>query len=113
MALSTSSTKRIERFVDWLIRSEYAEAARESNVSNDYGVDGRFARCMDAAEDGCDGSTHREVIDDYRDAFRNWMQERTRGKFSSYDHFEAAVDAHFDEVEQWHADNGSLDQAIG
>jgi hypothetical protein len=112
--MSKSSEQRIKRFVDWLIRSDWAQSARESNINNDYGLDGRFARVHDAAENGCDGSTHQEVIEDWRDAFRDWMRERTRGKwYASYDRFEAAVEAYFDSVEVWHEQNGTLFKQIG
>ena len=110
--MSKSSEQRIKRFVDWLIRSDWAQSARESNINNDYGLDGRFARVHDAAENGCDGSTHQEVIEDWRDAFRNWLDDRAN-TWHSYEHFTDAVDQYLHDLEVWHYNNGTLFKQIG
>jgi len=114
MKLSSSSEKRIEQFVDWLIRSSYAEHARYSNIEENYHDFDRSNRCEVAAENGSDGSTHAEVIGDFRDAFTDFMDERMRVRWQhSFDHFTDAVEAHFDALELWHENNGTLHKEIG
>lgn len=112
MTLSQATTKRIQTFVDDFIRSEDVQAYHSEAISGDFHIGGRFGRCYDAAEHGCDGSTHAEVISDWRGAFSNWLDERTRGSFSwrKGERFGDAVRAYFDSVEAWHAANGSLDR---
>jgi hypothetical protein len=109
----TPSTRaRIETFTDWFIRSEHSQIWGQS--SDDWINDPeRAERCLDAAEVGADGSTHREHIQDWRDAFKYWIQDRRRGRWTTPDRFIAAVEAYFDQVEQWHETNGSLDEEIG
>lgn len=112
--LSQSSRARVKAFVDDFIRSEYVQSWTESSVSSDYGLHGRFSRCMDAAEDGCDGSTHAEVINDWRGAFHAWLRERkNHPSRNDVERFEFAVLNHFDGVWDWHIKNGSIDQQIG
>jgi hypothetical protein len=109
--------------VDWFIRSEYVSnwtAEKDSDFINE---PDRAQRCNDAAEFGCDGKTHFEVIEDWRDSFRNFVRYdvgriktpfRTRhNSFRTLDRFEDVVNAHFDSVEEWHLQNGSLHQQIG
>jgi len=65
----------------------------------------RMQRCSDAAEDGCDGSTHRERIDDMRDNVRELCNGRER--------MEACAMEYLSGVESWHERNGTLDEEIG
>lgn len=118
--LSQSSIKRIKTFVDWFIRSDFVEALTCERDSDFINEPDRAARCRDAAEHGCDGKTHAEVIEDWRDAFTYWLRERARearcrcpGHSEEWPQFEAAVCAYFDSVEEWHDKNGSLEQGIG
>lgn len=111
MAISASSQKRIDAFVDCFIRSRFVESLTEERDSDFINESERASRVADAAEEGCDGKTHAEVIQDWRNAFSYWL--RGRRSFNSYDRFEAAVSAHFDAVEEWHEKNGSLWQEIG
>jgi hypothetical protein len=109
--LSASSQARIQRFVDWFIRTEYAAnwaAEKDSDFINERA---RAERCYAAAEHGGCGRTHAEVIEDWREAFHAWMSDR--GCFVWPERFEAAVCAHFDGVEAWHARHGSLDCELG
>jgi Mlc titration factor MtfA (ptsG expression regulator) len=68
-------------------------------------------RCYEAAKDGADGSAHEEVINDWRDAFRAYTRDRS--PHNPCERFEAAVEAYFDSVEEWHEKNGTLYQEIG
>lgn len=106
-----ASTARVKRFVDAFIRSEYVQMYHESGINSDYGLRGRFAHCHDAAEDGCDGSTHSEVINDWRRAFEGLLWDRCGHEWP--ERFAAAVNERFDSVESWHEKNGSLFQQIG
>lgn len=113
--MATKTRIEVIRFVDAFLRSEYVAHWQDETIeaggysrSNSDARD-RYDRCYAGAEDGADGSTHREVIDDWRAAFRAFLQSRTH----PVERFADAVEAHFDAIEQWHADHGSLDQEIG
>ncbi len=64
---------------------------------------------MDAAEFGADGSTHAEHIQDWREAFSDWMKWERRKDCPM---FTDAVDAYFDSVEAWHEKNGTLYEQV-
>jgi hypothetical protein len=112
---SKSSTARVERFVDWFIRLDDLQAFTAERDSDFINERERAARCADAAEDGCDGKTHAEVIGDWRDYFVHWVREHktSRNWGADPDRFTSAVEAHFDDVEAWHEKAGSLHQQIG
>ena len=109
--MTATSQARIERFVDAFIRSAAVEmltAERDSDFINE---PDRADRCYTAAEFGSDGKTHSEVIEDWRDAFRSLLSNRRDREYP--ERFAAAVLAHFDAIELWHENNGSLYQEIG
>lgn len=110
--LSPSSQQRIKAFVDDFIRSEYVANFTSERDSDFINEPDRAARCHDAAEYGCDGKTHAEVIEDWRDAFGYWISDR-RGFIKDHDRFEQSVRDHFTLTELWHEFNGSLNQEIG
>lgn len=62
----------------------------------------RAARRHDAAEYGADGSTHAEVIEDWKE-FCNQLPERCADKLHKL----------IDDVERWHDENGSLYTELG
>jgi uncharacterized glyoxalase superfamily metalloenzyme YdcJ len=116
------SQTRIDHIVREFVRSEYFQNWQSENLaacgySRNSDRRDRYARCQDAASDGADGSTHAEVIDDMREAFSDWLKDRRRQsrlKFAAYYYrIEAAAEKHFDQLESWHANNGSLEQQIG
>ena len=104
MMTKTHNELRAERIVRAYLESHHWDVNRFGS-SSDMWIDDpdRAQRCHDAAEYGGDGSTHREVIDDMRSCFRNWLKYgRTHGAFVEYPYrVEAIVDAHFDRLEQW------------
>jgi hypothetical protein len=110
---------RIDRFVDWFVCSAYLHTwASESVAAGGYSREAdqreRYERCATAVEHGADGSTHYEVIQDWREAFSGWIRDRRRGRRSAFPtRFEAAVLARFDATEAWHERHGSLHQEIG
>ena len=111
MKLSKSSQVRIESFVDNFIRSEEVTNYTSDNDSDFVNYPDRAARCYDAAEFGADGKTHAEVINDWRKAFSNYISNKRL--WTNPERFENAVNAHFDSIEKWHKEHGSLWQQIG
>jgi hypothetical protein len=109
--LSAASQNRIKTFIDDFIRSQYVSNWTSEKDSDFWNEPERAERCADAAEFGCDGKTHAEVIGNWRDAFKGWLRDNHRNHNSGL--FVDAVEAHFDSVETWHEKNGSLWQEIG
>jgi hypothetical protein len=101
--MTKHAAKRIDVFVDAFIRSEAVQnltAERDRDFINE---PERATRIADGGE-----TTHREIIDDWRDAFDILIRDRR--KFETPDRFIAAVHAHFDAVEAWHQQAGTLDE---
>lgn len=67
----------------------------------------RAERCYEAAEDGADGSTHREVMGDWRKAL-NEAPSSEFGPISKMLLHRAITDCC-----EWHRKNGSLDDQLG
>ena len=109
--ITKASQSRVDCFVDWFIRSQYVEAWTSEKDSDFINEPDRAARVYDAAADGCDGKTHAEVIEDWREAFSAWVRDKRL--WAEPERFMAAVNAHFDAVELWHEQHGSLWQQIG
>ncbi len=109
--ITSASERRVKYFVDEFIRSEYVSNWTADKDSDFINEPDRAARCYDAAENGADGKTHAEVIEDWRDAFSAWISDKH--KWTAPERFMDAVNAHFDSVEAWHEKNGSLFQEIG
>lgn len=110
----------IRPIIDSFLRSEYfsnwqSEHIESGGYSRNTDLRDRYERCMDAVENGADGSTHREHIEDMREAFRNWLHYGAkRSKFAEYPYrLEDRAMRHFDELETWHEQNGSLDEEVG
>ncbi len=109
----------IKALIDEYIRSEFIQALtseRDSDFFTDAvrGED-RASRCHDAAEFGCDGKTHYEVINDWRNGLSDYLRSELKHDCKSYGpcRINAAMSAHFDAVESWHETNGSLHEEIG
>ena len=73
----------------------------------------RMSRCHDAAEDGCDGSTHAEICQDWRDFLNSLTisDEYRDGDLTEdeADYLHSEIDA----CEKWHEENGTLHEQIG
>lgn len=111
--MTASSEKRIKRIVDDFIRSPYMQARGFGATSDDWINDPeRMERCDKAAEDGCDGSTHQEHIQDWRDAFRDFMRYERRGH-QECELVMDAVEKYWDALELWHEENRTLFQQVG
>lgn len=106
--MTKASQARIETFVDWFIRRDDVQPDIQELYLSD---PERADRMEKAAENGAEGSTHQEVIDDWRKAFSFWVRGRKR--WTQPERFIAAVEEHFDSVEKWHEEHGTLDQEVG
>lgn len=77
----------------------------------------RMARVTDAAEHGADGSTHAEIIQDWRDyaaaAYDDARRMAEEDELDELDRLEAKLEAELDALEAWHEQNGTLYQEIG
>ena len=68
----------------------------------------RAGRIHEGAINGCDGSTHQERIDDWREFLSEYadslgMLNRTK----------TFIELEIDDIEDWHQKNGSLNTVIG
>lgn len=114
---------KIRPIIDAFLSSEYfanwqSEHIESGSYSRDSDRRDRFNRHYDAAENGADGSTHREHIEDMRESFRSWLHDRNRSNrrlpFAEYPYrIETAAMKHFDDLEDWHTKNGSIDEEVG
>ena len=88
-----------------LLDSDEYQNNRFGSSSDDWleDADG-MERCDAAAAYGGDGSTHGEYIQDWRDCLAR--MDLHRG-------IAAAITAEIDDCEQWHIENGSIDEEIG
>jgi hypothetical protein len=75
----------------------------------------RMARCNNAAEHGENGSTHAEIIEDWREYSREKYREARRALDyddeageAQLDADEAQLDAELDACEAWHEEHGTL-----
>ncbi len=99
---------RIERIIKLtdLLESRYFESYRESVLGNDLFINDpeRADRIHKASEFGTDGSTHGEVINDWRNCLDCLARE-----IEIPDEIRESIDKEIDNCEQWHIDNGSID----
>ena len=99
------SKNKIESLDDLLNSYEY-QSSRFGSSSDDWISDPERAdRCHEAAKHGCDGSTHGERIQDWRECLANEFDKLT-------EQTRATIEKQIDECEQWHIDNGSIDQQL-
>ena len=79
----------------------------------------RMDRCHEAAEDGCDGSTHREIMGDWREFLarledeanrKAWMHDRVSAEIESR---AQSIREEIDACEAWHTEHGSIDEQVG
>ena len=127
----------IESIDDFLHNSDTSNAFYEwqSEKSSDFiNEPERAARCHEAAADGCDGSYHWEVIEDFREFGRellkeawklidNELQEQDTDEIEfhvaatdvqeMFEECEKAFEADCDRCEKWHIDHGTYDQQGG
>lgn len=103
----TLATPRAKALLDWFIRNEdlCPSADPQDLCLSD---PDRATRLWDAAEVGCDGSTHAEVIADWRRNAENAFRWDRRLP-NVLDAIELAIL----DVEAWHEANGSLDDEVG
>lgn len=104
------------------LREMYGSREFEAYISDKLGNDlfindpERADRIDEAAQDGADGSTHAEHIDDWREFLRNLRPidaeyPEDGGDITDEDY--TTIEAEIDACEAWHQANGSLEQQIG
>jgi hypothetical protein len=97
--------------LDDFIRSDFFQAWDEDNRSaGGCGIiladQDRFDRIMAAAENGAEGSTHDEILDDWRHALY-------AARFELPDDIRDAIREEIDACEKFHNENGTLYQEVG
>ena len=102
--------------LDDFIRSEYFAAWDESNrASLGYSrlpfKRDRCERIYDGAEHGAEGSTHGEIIADWREAFDCFQRDLQIAPLS--DETVSAIEKEINDCETWHEKNGSLETQLG
>ena len=79
----------------------------------------RADRCHKAAAHGCEGSTHYEIMQDWRDFLSDLFRDYRRGNDedemtdAELDAIEASIDAEIDACEAYHETAGTLHKQIG
>lgn len=75
----------------------------------------RADRCHEAAAHGCDGSTHYEIMQDWRDFLADLFRDFRRGNDeddAELDAIEASIDAEIDACEAYHETAGTLHKNV-
>ena len=79
----------------------------------------RMERCHEAAENGCDGSTHAEVMSDWRE-FLEMLEHEAKRKTHWHPRVTAEIERRIesireeiDKCEAWHEKAGSLHRPVG
>jgi hypothetical protein len=112
------NTKELPKNIHELLNSCDWQYFIESRLGNDLFIDDpeRADRILNAAEDGCDGSTHAEHIQDWRD-FTDELRREALGDAEddesekTVESWHDAITAEIDACEKWHEDNGTLEQS--
>jgi hypothetical protein len=79
----------------------------------------RMERCNDAAEHGCEGSTHHEVMQDWRaflsDLFQDYRRGNDEDEITDAELYaiEESISAEIDACEAHHEAAGTLHEEIG
>ena len=107
------SKQETDLCLDDFIRSDYFAAWDASNrdslgCSRYWHSRDRCDRIYEAAEHGAEGSTHGEIIQDWRDAFDCFQRDVELSEETI-----ASIEKEIDECEAWHDENGSLDTQLG
>lgn len=106
-----------------LIRSNYFQSFESSKLGNDLFINDpeRAERIHNAAESGCDGSTHGEHIEDFRECNELAEREIYRPMFRAmgFECFEELatalreyIELEIQDTEEFHAKNGTLDRIV-
>lgn len=94
--------------LDEFIRSDYFAMNRPSFQELLRSDPDRADRIDEAAEDGFDGSTHGEEIQDWRDCWESYCRE-----YDVPDEVCQYVEIEMQVTESYHATQGTLEEAIG
>ena len=99
--------------LDDFIRSEYFAAWDESNrdslgYSRSPFKRDRCERIYDGAEHGAEGSTHGEIIADWRESFGDFQRD-----YELPEKIINTIEKEINDCEAWHEKNGSLETQLG
>ena len=94
--------------LDEFIRSDYFAMYRPSSQELLRSDPDRADRIDEAAEDGSDGSTHGEEIQDWRDCWESYCRD-----YDVPDEVREYVETEMQVTESYHATQGTLEEAIG
>jgi hypothetical protein len=114
---------KIESLDDMVNSREY-QAYLSDKLGNDLFINDpdRADRIHNAAENGDDGSTHREVIEDQREFLDMLVvldpedfdqEENDRNSYDITQEVYDRISKELDEVEQWHVDHKTIDNQVG
>lgn len=98
-----------------LYSSRGFEIFTESKLGNDLFINDpeRAERIHKAAEDGCDGSTHAEIIGDWREYLNQLdISDEYRNGDLTQDEFDS-IEAEIDACEKYHEEKGTIWEEIG
>ena len=104
--MATKSIFAVRRLsLNDVIQSKEFDAFRSDKLGNDLFISDpdRAERIAEAAEHGSDGSTHEEVIEDWREFLATLkLPESVRVR----------IEDEIDSCEEWHAEAGSLSEQL-
>jgi len=117
--MSTTTIKQLKQFprtLDALLNHPDFHPFPRSSDEWLYNPD-RMERCEAAAENGADGSTHAERLEDMREALREMRADVPRSlndrTLAALDGRVESIEEEIDACEAWHEANGSLHEEIG
>jgi hypothetical protein len=101
--------------VDDLLNLPQWHSFIESRLGNDLFISDpdRADRIHEAAEHGADGSTHYEIIEDWRDFARDLFRSLSMDEAEDEEKNYEALISEIDSCEAWHDHNGSLHKQLG
>jgi len=101
--------------VDALLNHPQWDGFIGSKLGNDLFINDpeRAERIHDAAEHGCDGSTHYEIIEDWREFADMLFRSLSWDDRDDAEPLRDALDSAINECESWHEKNGTLHESIG
>jgi len=107
--------KKFPKTIDDLLNHPQFDSFIGSKLGNDLFTDDpeRAERINDAAEDGSDGSTHYETLNDWREFADMLFSSLSWDEREEIEPAHDALLAEIDACEAWHEKNGSLHEMIG
>jgi len=101
--------------VDALLAHPQWDGFIGSKLGNDLFINDpeRAERIHEAAEHGCDGSTHYEIIEDWREFADMLFRSLSWDDRDDAEPLRDALDSAINDCEAWHEKNGTLHESVG